>query len=293
MLRDLQSGRDDQAEAALAVILAARADVILLADVDWDLDGVGLTALTDRLRDGGLDYPYRVALRPNSGLPSGVDLDGNGVAHEARDALGYGWFTGDSGLAILSRLPLDEIDDRSAVLWSSRSDAADVLPEAARAVVPLATTAQWVVPVQIGGTRLTLITMAAGTPVFDGPEDRNGLRNADELRWIAELAEDAALPLVLGRANLDPDRGEGDRAALLSLLTHPKLVDPMPESASAGRATVVWDSVGPMRVDYVLPPRGLGVVSAGVIWPDASDPLAQMVERAGPGRLVWVDVAIP
>ncbi|WP_299818074.1 endonuclease/exonuclease/phosphatase family protein [uncultured Jannaschia sp.] len=292
MLRDLVTG-DEQAEAALAVIAAADADILLLLDVDWDHERRGAAALVAALAERGLSYPHAVALRPNSGAPSGIDLDGDGDAHGPRDALGYGWFTGDSGLLLLSNRPLGAPRDLSGMLWSARSDAVGVLPDAARDVVPLATTAQWTVPVTVGSTEMTLVTMAAGTPVFDGPEDRNGLRNRDELALVADLAAAAEMPLVLGRANLDPGRGEGRREAIDALLAHPRLQDPGPAAPDGTTATAIWDSVGPMRVDYVLPPRALTVADAGILRPGPDDPLATAAEDAGSGRLVWVDLVVP
>lgn len=292
MLRDLVTG-DEQAEAALAIVADAGADILLLLDVDWDYEGRGLAALVAQLGDRGLSYPYAVALRPNSGVPSGIDLDGDGDTYGPRDAMGYGWFTGDSGLALLSNRPLGPPRDHSDVLWSSRSDAVRVLPEMARDVVPLATTAQWTVPVTIGTTEITLVTMAAGTPVFDGVEDRNGLRNRDEIGFVADLASEADLPLVLGRANLDPERGDGIRDAIDALLAHPGLQDPKPAAPDGGRETAMWDSVGPMRVDYVLPPRALTVTGAGISRPGPDDPLAAAAAEAGTGRLVWVDLVVP
>ena len=291
MLRDLRRGEDPQMEAALAVIAAADADVLLLADVDWDYDGLGLGALTERLAAAGLDYPYAVALRPNSGLPSALDLDGDGRLGGPRDSMGYGWFTGDSGLALLSRLPLDPPRDLSGMLWADRAETEGLLPEAGRGTVPLATTAQWTVG--LTGRGVTVVTMAAGTPVFDGPEDRNGLRNAAELALVAELAAEVPGPVVMGRANLDPARGQGRREAVAALLSHPALQDPRPKGSDGETATVVWDGVGPMRVDYVLPARGLRVTGAAVLGAGADDPLHATVVAAGTGRLVWVDVELP
>ncbi len=283
MMRDLGSGKSEQADAAVALIAAARADVLMLMDVDWDHGGAGLAALVEALGRSGETYPHAVALRPNSGIPSGIDLDGDGTTFEARDALGYGWFTGDSGLAVLSRHPIGAVEDLSGVLWSDRSEAADLLPPEARALVPLATTAQWVVPLTVADREIALVTMSAGTPVFDGPEDRNGLRNRDELALVAELAEAADLPIVMGRANQDPERGEGRAEALRALLDHSALQDTEPRGPDGDAATVEWRTAGKMRVDYVLPPRGLRVLGSGTM----HDP------EAGPARLVWVDVALP
>lgn len=291
MLRDLRRGEDPQAEAALQVIAAAGADVLLLADVDWDHGGAGLAALRERLREAGIDYPHALALQPNSGLVSGLDLDGDGQLGGPRDSLGYGWFTGDSGIALLSRLPLGEPRDLSGILWSERAEIGGLVPEAGHGTVPLATTAQWVVPLE--GRDATIVTLAAGTPLYDGPEDRNGLRNAAELTLVAELAGAVSNPVVLGRANLDPVRGAGRREALGLLLDHPALQDPRPEAPGSGTATAFWETAEPMRMDYVLPARGLRVAAAGVTGAASEDSVHAAAVIAGPGRLVWVDVELP
>ncbi|WP_259917715.1 endonuclease/exonuclease/phosphatase family protein [Jannaschia sp. M317] len=302
LLRDLTAGKDAQVDAVLTVIAAAQADILLLLDVDWDFGGAAVAALVDGLGARGLAYPHQVALAPNAGVPSGFDLDGNGRLGEGRDALGYGRFTGDGGMALLSRLPLGQITDHSAVLWSEVSAApAAVLPVGAAAVVPLASVAQWEVSVPLGDGVLTLLTLNANTPVFDGPEDRNGLRNADELAFVAGLAGAVPRPVVLGRANIDPMDGEGDRAALRRLLEHPALSDPEPTGQGGGGDhagdpaldTVDWEGPGPLRVDYILPSRDLRVIDSGVIWPAPDDPLADVVRTASRGRLVWVDVSLP
>ncbi|MEM8849018.1 MAG: endonuclease/exonuclease/phosphatase family protein [Pseudomonadota bacterium] len=298
MARDLASGRDEQVEAVLDVIASVRPDLLLLLDVDWDHDRLALEVLAGRLAEHDLDYPHRIAPRPNTGRPSGFDLDGNGRSDEPRDALGYGRFSGDGGVAILSRVRLGEVTDHGP-LWVEASDVAEgLLPEGAGAVMPLATVGQWSVPV----AGMTLIPMAAGTPVFDGPEDRNGLRNRDELALVARLAALADLPVVLGRANLDPKDGQGRREAIHALLDHPALQDPAPRGAGGGGDghsgdpaldTVSWEGPGPLRVDYVLPPRAVEVVASGVVWPGPDDPFREVVEAAGTGRLVWVDLVLP
>jgi hypothetical protein len=301
MMRDLER-EEAQAAAALDVIAAAAPDVLLLLDVDWDHAGAGAAALRAGLAARGLDYPHMVALRPNSGRPSGLDLDGNGRLDEARDALGYGRFTGDGGMVLLSRPPLGPAEDLSGLLWAARGpDAVEVLPPGGPEVVPLATVAQWVVPVEIGAG-LTLVTLNASTPVFDGPEDRNGRRNAAELALAAELAGHVDRPVLLGRANLDPEDGEGRREAIAALLAHPALADPRPRGRGGGGEghrgdpgldTVDFAGPGPLRVDYVLPARELEVIAAGVVWPAPDDPFRATVEAAGRGRLVWIDVAVP
>lgn len=303
LLRDILAGRDAQVQAVLDVIVRVDADVILLLDVDWDFENRAVEALKSALADRNAPYPHHVAAQPNTGLPSGFDLDGNERLGEGRDALGYGRFTGDGGMVLLSRLPFGDVSDHSAALWSDHSAVArDVLPDGADTVVPLANVAQWVVPLTVAGAEITLITLAANTPVFDGPEDRNGLRNADELAYVAELAAEHDTPVVLGRGNIDPVDGQGIRGAMEALLTHPSLQDTMPRGNGGGGVdhrgdpaldTVEWDGPGPLRVDYVLPARGLRVVASGVVWPALDDPFAGTVATASRGRAVWVDIALP
>ena len=86
------------------------------------------------------------------------------------------------------------------------------------------------------------------------------------------------------------------------MLAHPALQDPAPRGEGGGGEghrgdpaldTVSWEGPGPLRVDYVLPAAGLEVMGAGVVWPGPEDPFREVVDAAGTGRLVWVDVAVP
>jgi hypothetical protein len=142
------------------------------------------------LRTSSKPTPHSFAARPNTGLETGLDMDGNGYTGDARDAQGYGRFSGDGGMAILSRYPIGELRDLSAILWKDVEDA--TLPTVDGALFPseeaiviqrLSTTGHWIVPISMpNGPPLTLMVWSATPLVFDGPEDRNGLRNRDELR---------------------------------------------------------------------------------------------------------------
>lgn len=270
----------DKAPPDLAPILAAGPDVLLLTDFDYDAGLVAADKLRAILAGQGLDYPHVLAARPNTGMPTGLDIDGDGRRGGPRDAQGFGWFSGQGGLAVLSRFPLRLEADYSAVLWKDVPDSAIAPDDPAFEVQRLSTAAHWAVTVEVPGKALTLLTLAATPPVFDGPEDRNGRRNRDEvLLWTHVL--DGALgtvpqgPVVLlGNLNLDPDRGEGLHEAAARVLAHPRLQDPLP-----GTASVQWDSTGPMRVSYVLPDRALRVTDAGITLPAA---------ESGSHALVWV-----
>lgn len=286
LLRDLLKGEDPGLAAVAGVLGATRADVVLLTEMDWDADGAALGALAEVLTAAGLDYPHRLALEPNAGVPTGLDLDGNGRLGEARDAQGYGRFRGDGGLALLSRWPLSLRADLSGLLWADLPGARP--PPGTPATQRLSSTGHWVVEVATPEGPLTLLAWAATPPVFDGPEDRNGLRNADELalwRHVLDGGEAPAPFVVLGNANLDPEAGQGLRAEMRAFLADPRLQDPL-----QGLPTADWpeppEGPGDLRVTYVLPSADVAVTGAGVVAPP--DPLA-----AGPHRLVWSDLDLP
>ncbi len=299
-------------EAVATVLARTRPDVLLLTDMDWDADGAALSALAERLAEAGLDYPHRLALPTNAGLASGLDLDGNGRTGEPRDAQGYGRFAGNGGLVLLSRWPLGEARDLSALLWRDLPGTRQpAFPsEDAIAAQRLSSDGHWVVPVEAPGGMVTLLAWDATPPVFDGPEDLNGLRNGDELALWLRVLDGAYGPapqgfVLLGNANLDPADGDGLRDDMAALLADPRLRDPRPAGEggrlvpSPGQAgdpaldTSDWpEEAGPgnLRVDYVLPAATFHVTGAGVVWPAPGDPLAEAVEAAGPHRLVWVDL---
>lgn len=301
MLRDIAAGKAPDAEAAARAIRAADPDLILLTGFDYDAGGAALAAFVGLIGPGA--YPHRFALRPNTGRATGLDLDGDGRRGGPNDAQGHGDFAGQGGMALLSRLPLDgdAALDLSGVLWRDLPGAdlplwpnGRLFPSSeALAVQRLSTTGHWVVPVALPeGGRLDLLAFYASTPVFDGAEDRNGKRAADELRlWTAYLdggfgGPPGPLFVVLGDANLDPVAGDGDRAAIARFLADPRLTDPQPRDAEGRKTTTDWPMPpGPLRVDYVLPSVALSVVDAGIGAATGED---------GPvHRLVWVDVALP
>ena len=309
----LDRGEDPKVTAVVEVITALNADVLLLTGIDYDLRGAALEALADRLAAAGLNYPHRLALRPNTGVATGFDIDGNGRLGEPRDAMGYGRFAGAAGMAILSRLPIDRahIRDFSGFLWADLPDA--LMPDkdpALRAIQLLSTTGMYEVPVLTGNGVINLLTYYATPPVFDGPEDRNGRRNHDETAFWADLIA-GELPYVppkspfvlLGQPNLDPVDGEGRQTAIRALLSNPALQDPAPrglvirqdagQNGEVGLDTALYADIGGLRVEQVLPSADLKISEAGVLWPPDSDALAQILVTASRHHPVWVDIVRP
>ncbi|HEY0212445.1 MAG TPA: endonuclease/exonuclease/phosphatase family protein [Paenirhodobacter sp.] len=304
LLRDMADARDKQIAAVVEVITAVSPDVLLLTGFDWDLQGAALEALRTRLDQAGVGYGYSYAPRPNTGMKTGLDLDGDGRTGGPRDAQGYGRFTGADGMALLSRLPIavEGARDFSAFLWADLPDAlidgAALTPEA-RKIQRLSTTGHWDVPVILpSGEVLGLRAWAATPPVFDGPEDRNGRRNHDETAFWLRYQE-GRLPIaprpgpyvMLGDIGLDPVEGEGRKQALARLLT--QVTDPHPAgAASVAQATADYGgAVGQLRVDYALPSTDLTVLGAGVYWPMGA--AGEIAARASRHKLVWVDISLP
>lgn len=298
--------------AVLQVLSALDADVVLLTGIDYDLKGQALNALADRLAGMGAPYPHRLVLRPNTGVATGRDLDRNGQTHEPRDAQGWGRFAGEGGMAVLSRLPFGrDARDFSGFLWADLPGNLMPADDPARDVQRLHSTGAHEIPVLLpDGRVLRLLAFYASPPAFDGPEDRNGRRNHDEAAfWLRLFAGELPLAapsppfVILGQTSLDPLDGGGRPEALQSLLKHPALQDPAPrgthgrtEPAHQGDPaldTALYDTLGGLRVEVVLPSTDLPVAGAGVMWPKDQDPLAATLANASRHRPVWVDITLP
>ena len=312
-MRDIRKGDDPQILATLEIIRHIDPDILLLTDIDWDYDARALTALANALGT----YPYPFTAAPNAGVPSGHDLDANGRWGEARDALGYGRFTGDGGMAILSRFPVTLSEDHTNTLWRDVPGATlpqwpdgTPFPKAeAQSVMRLSSAAHWELRIDAPDGPLTLMAWSATPPVFDGEEDANGLRSRDEaLFWLPRIALQENPFILIGNGNLDPADGDGDREAIAALLSHPDLQDPLPSSLGGAAAadpdqqgdpaldTADWpdDAPGNLRVSYVLPSTHWTVTGSGVFWPAPESTEAALLGSdglaAGQHRLVWVDV---
>lgn len=320
LYRDLLRGEDEQIAAVIDAIATVSPDILVLQKFDYDHDLLALRTFAAQLKQSGPDYPYLFATLPNSGMFTGLDMDGDGYLGDPSDAQGFGHFAGSGGIAILSRFPIVETDvkDFSAFLWRDLPDA--IPPETSEnteafAIQRLSTTSHLELPVQLSNGRLLLWTMYATPPVFDGPEDRNGRRNHDETAFwlhyldgrLSQRPDD--LPFVLlGGLNLDPLDGEGRNDALQRLLSDLRFQDVKPASDGGRQAaqqqggvnqtqrgdpahdTADWPDQpgrpGNLRVDYILPASSLTVQGSGVHWPPDGS-----ADAASSHRLVWVDIA--
>lgn len=341
---------DDPAARKIAAVLQkVRPDLVLLNEFDYD-DAHRAADLFQRryletAQPGGGDalrYPYRYLAPVNTGVPSGLDLDGNGKVGGAgrergNDAWGYGLHPGQYGMLVLSRYPIDAQAVRTfqTLPWSALPDAARPVDPASRGYsdavwkrLRLSSKSHWDVPVRTPLGVVHFLVSHPTPPVFDGPEDRNGARNADEIRlwreyvspgdkpWLCDdrgrcggLPADA-LFAIAGDLNNDPVDGDGRHEAIVELLEHPRVLryaTPRSEGAAAIAAAYAATGVhhrgspahatgdfgpkaGTLRLDYVLPSVGFALQDSGVFWPAEGDADAAIADGSD-HHLVWVDVS--
>ncbi|MEM1373980.1 MAG: endonuclease/exonuclease/phosphatase family protein [Pseudomonadota bacterium] len=268
----------------LARIAAVDADIWVLQGLDFDDGRLALAKLAE-----ATGHEHYFAAAPNTGVPTGQDLDKDGYSDGPRDAQGYGWFSGQGGMAILSRYPLSLAETATDLIWSAQDWAtlpAGFYSDEAKQVLRLSTTAHWRMRVE-APVPFDLLSAYPTAPVFDGPEDRNGMRNADEVRLLERMAEAIDGPFVIaGDLNLDPLAGEGKREVMADLLASGRVQDALP-----GRPTVDFGaaSAGPLRVSYVLPSMAWRIEEAGIAWAEAPSDGDTRFTRHQP---VWVDLMI-
>jgi hypothetical protein len=345
--RDLATDDNAQARAVADVIMAVKPDILLLQEFDFDADGVSLREFKANYL-GRLDLPYSFIAPSNTGVPSGLDLDNDGRIQGGADALGFGEFPGQYGMALLSRFPIDAKHARTfrKFLWRDMPGAllpdnaatpapADWYSPAELAVLPLSSKSHWDVPLRVGAITLHVLASHPTPPAFDGAEDRNGKRNHDEIRFWNDYLTPAKAGylrddngqaggfkgkafIIMGDQNSDTVDGGSLGDAIRALLDNPRVDSGfVPQSAGALEASALqgqanasqradprYDTadfndrvVGNLRVDYLLPSRGIRVCDGGVFWPRQDDPAAKLVWGDAPPpssdhRLVWIDVSV-
>lgn len=329
----LQKG-DPQAAKIAEILRAVSPDVFLLNEIDYDERSAEVFLnryLSSQERQDSQEpteqppWKYFFAGPVNTGVDSGLDLDGNGKLHEPNDAWGFGTYPGQYGMAVFSRheIQKEAIRTFQNFRWSQMPGALRPMrsnpgstalesyyPDAVWDQLRLSSKSHWDVPILIGGKTLHLIASHPTPPVFDGPEDRNGCRNHDEIRLLMDyvagdssgayvvddtgrtgpLATDASF-VIAGDLNSDPIDGDGRAEAIRKLLEHPRLAkSPAPKSLGgveasenskganlkhqADPATDTGDfndrNPGNLRIDFVLPSANLKVLASGVYWPSES-----------------------
>ena len=334
-LADLSSPGNAQANAVAEIIQRMRPDVLLINEFDFEPDNALAEAFQENYLSIGhngaspIEYPHVFVAPSNTGIPSGFDLNNNGVVAGPDDAFGFGFFPGQFGMAVFSRYPIEEDSIRTFqhFLWKDMPGAllpddpatpapADWYSPAELAVFRLSSKSHWDVPISIGTKTVHFLVSHPTPPVFDGPEDRNGTRNSDEIRFWADyitpgrtsayIYDDAGSfgglkPgeqfVIAGDQNSDPLDGDSIPGSIQQLLDHP-LVNTRHTAESAGaveaaalqgganathRSDPRFDTAdfadgapGNLRADYVLPRKSLRIVDGAVFWPVQADPLFRL-----------------
>lgn len=335
LVRDLSAPGNAQAATVAEIIQRVRPDILLVNEFDFDADGRAARLFVEnylRVSQNGaapIDYPYFYVAPSNTGIPSGLDLNNDGRVGGPDDAYGFGFFPGQFGMAVFSRYPIltPLVRTFQNFLWKDMPGA--LLPDDPRTTEPadwysaleldafrLSSKSHWDVPIATPGGVIHFLVAHPTPPVFDGPEDRNGTRNHDEIRFFADyvdpnrsayIYDDAGREgglragsyfIIAGDMNSDPQDGDSIPGSAQLLIEHPLIDDSrVPESDGAveqsllqGRANLTHrgdprfdtadfadNAPGNLRADYVLPSRNFEVLDAKVFWPLTTDPLFPLV----------------
>jgi hypothetical protein len=113
LVSNLSTPNNAQAKTIAEIIQRTRPDVLLINEFDFVENGVAAQLFQDNylsLSQNGADpieCGYFFVAPSNTGIPSGFDLNNNGVVSGPDDALGFGFFPGQFGLTVYSRYPID------------------------------------------------------------------------------------------------------------------------------------------------------------------------------------------
>jgi hypothetical protein len=345
LVQSLSSPHDEQARSLAEIIQRVRPHVLVINELDYDEQGLGARLLQQNylaVSQNGqqpIEYAFRYVGPVNTGIPTGHDLDGDGQTDGRADAFGFGAFPGQFGMAVYSMLPIESQKVRTfqKFLWKDMPGA--LLPVRGEgdepfyssetlALLRLSSKSHWDVPLARYGHTIHLLVFHPTPPIFDGPEDRNGRRNHDEIRFVADYIDPnrsayiyddqgtrgglsaGAHFVIAGDLNADPQDGEQTAGAIGQLLSH-TLIDASVFPTSGGgpeqarlqgeanlqqKGNPAHDTAdfndrrpGNLCVDYVLPSRTLKVVGRGIYWPRSDEEGFQLV-GASDHRLVWTDV---
>ncbi len=322
----VQELRRQQARNVAEVVQRVRPDVLLLNEFDYVEGNVAVDLFRDNYLEVGqngakpIEYPFAYVAPSNTGVPSGFDLNNNGVIGGGDDAFGFGFFPGQFGMAVFSKHPIRYDDIRTFQLFKWKDMPGNLIPTPFYspeevAILRLSSKSHWDIPVQVRGRIVHVLASHPTPPVFDGPEDRNGRRNHDEIRLWADyvdpvrsgyLYDDQGRTgglaagesfVIMGDQNADPKDGDSFAGAISQLLGHPLVLQsPAPSSAGGAAAAALqggantghlsdprFDTAdfsdaapGNLRADYVLPSAGLTTSGSGVFWPAPSDQLSRL-----------------
>jgi hypothetical protein len=275
LVADLSTPDNQQARNVAETIQRVDPDIVLINEFDF------APAAVDLFRDNYLEVgqngadpielPYSFIAPSNTGVPSGFDLNNNGVIGGGDDAFGFGLFPGQFGMVVYSKYPIDVDNARTFQHFLWRDMPGAMLPDDPATAAPadwyspeeqdvfrLSSKSHWDLPITIDGRTVHFLVSHPTPPTFDGLEDRNGTRNHDEIRFWADyvrggrhssyiyddegeyggLAPGASF-VIAGDQNADPFDGDSVDDAILQLLDHPRIEAAGPTSEGGPEASVL------------------------------------------------------
>ena len=341
-MADLSTPNNAQAATVAEIIQRVRPDVLLINEFDFDAARRWRRLFQDNYlsvpHNGApppIDYPYASSRRRTPGSRPASTSTTTGASAGPDDAFGFGFFPGQFGMAVYSHVSDRHDGVRTFQTSSGRTCRARCLPDDPATPAPadwyspaeldvfrLSSKSHWDLPIDDRGKIVHFLVSHPTPPVFDGPEDRNGTRNHDEIRFWADYIspgrqratstttraagglKPGALFVIAGDQNSDPLDGDSIPGSIQQLLDHPlvntkltpssRVPSSRPRSRAARTPRTERPGVrhgrlrrrarpGNLRADYVLPRKNLQIV-------DAARLLAALDRSAvPPGR----DVPVP
>jgi Endonuclease/Exonuclease/phosphatase family len=182
LVRDLSTPNNAQAKVIAEIIQRTRPDVLLINEFDFAPEAVELFQdnYLSVSQNGAkpISYAHTFIAPSNTGVPSGFDLDNNGSIGGPNDALGFGFFEGQFGMAVYSRYPIDDVRTFQNFLWKDMPGARlPVDPATGESwyspeeleVFRLSSKSHWDLEIEIGRRDVHFLVSHPTPPVFDGP----------------------------------------------------------------------------------------------------------------------------
>ncbi len=339
-------GQNAQLKAAASIIQSIAPDILLINEIDHDYrtKNAGLISAAHLFAQNYLShgpqavfYPHVYVDSCNTGILTGIDLNNDGhtatlhdrrTARYAADCYGWGEYAGQFSMALYSKHPILEEKVRTFRTFKWRDLPGNHLPVdyysgRAANILRLSSKSHWDIPVQTGSAVLHILASHPTPPAFDGPEDRNGKRNFDEIkfwrlylkgeRFTDDGSRRAGFPagrsfVLLGdlNASLTGDTTYDGVSAIGQLLSLGRIQDTGQFVTSKGglyddgpgaphyyeRSTAMFGDKNRICIDYVLASDNIDVRAGGIYWPSRKqDPQGfKRALLASDHRLVWIDI---
>ncbi|HET6667130.1 MAG TPA: endonuclease/exonuclease/phosphatase family protein, partial [Intrasporangium sp.] len=195
LVADLSTPDNAQARAVAEIIQRTSPDVLLVNEFDYVEHGIAAELFRANYLEvpqhgaDPVDYPYYFVAPSNTGIPTGFDLNHDGVIG-ADDAFGFGLFPGQYGMVVYSTYPIDHDAVRTFQYFRWKDMPGNLMPTDSYSpqeqdILRLSSKSHWDLPISLGNRTVHFLVSHPTPPNFDGPERRNGRRNSDEIRfWV-------------------------------------------------------------------------------------------------------------